>query len=141
MSKVLNIRLIAVLLLSFTGLLTGGCASLMSSAASGLADNLSSAMLNQDDPETVRDGAPSYLLLLDSFIEGNPDDPDLLAAGASLYASYGAVFAEEPERAARLTNRARNYGLRGMCESYAAACGWSTASYDEFVSTLDGVKQ
>jgi hypothetical protein len=141
MNKVLNFRLIAVLLLSGTGLLTGGCASLISSAASGLADNLSSAMLNQDDPETVRDGAPSYLLLLDSFIEGNPDDPALLAAGASMYASYGAVFAEDPERAARLTTRARDYGLRGMCESYAAACGWSTANYDEFVSTLDGVTQ
>ncbi len=108
----------------------------MSSAASGLADNLSSAMLNQDDPKTVRDGAPSYLLLLDSFIEGSPHDPALLAAGASLYASYGAVFAGDPERAARLTARARNYGLRGMCESYVGACSWSTDNYDEFVAFL-----
>ena len=141
MSKTRHIRLMAALLLSSAGLLLGGCATLISSAASGLADNLSSAMLNQDDPETVRDGAPSYLLLLDSFIEGNPDDPALLAAGASLYASYGAVFAEEPERAARLTARARDYGQRGMCESYVAACGWPTATYDEFVTSLSGVKQ
>jgi len=128
-------------LLAASGLLTGGCASLISSAASGLADNLSSAMLNQDDPETVRVGAPSYLLLLDSFIEGSPDDPELLAAGASLYASYGAVFAAEPERAARLTARARNYGLRGMCESYAAACGWASANFEDFVASLDGVTE
>jgi hypothetical protein len=141
MSKAKYVRLMASLLLSSTGLLMGGCASLMSSAASGLADNLSSAMLNQDDPETVRDGAPSYLLLLDSFIEGSPDNPTLLAAGASLYASYGAVFAEEPERAARLTSRARNYGQRSMCESYAGACNWPTANYEEFVASLDGVKR
>ncbi len=141
MSTLKHSRFLAVLLLSFTGLLTGGCASLMSSAASGLADNLSSAMLNQDDPKTVRDGAPSYLLLLDSFIEGSPHDPALLAAGASLYASYGAVFAGDPERAARLTARARNYGLRGMCESYVGACSWSTDNYDEFVASLDGVKK
>jgi hypothetical protein len=141
MSRAKHTPLIAALVLSSTGLLMGGCASLMSSAATGLAENLSSAMLNQDDPETVRDGAPSYLLLLDSFIEGSPDDPALLAAGASLYASYGAVFADDPERAARLTTRARSYGLRGMCESYAAACGWSSANYDDFVASLEGVKQ
>ena len=65
-------------------LLLSGCASLMSSAASGLADNLSAAVLNQNDPETVRDGAPAYLLLLDSFLEGSPDDPALLEAAAKL---------------------------------------------------------
>ena len=140
MSKTRHIRLMAAFLLSSAGFL-GGCATLMSSAASGLADNLTSAMLNQDDPETVRDGAPSYLLLLDSFIEGSPDDPALLAAGASLYASYGAVFAEDPERAARLTARARNYGQRSICESYADSCSWPTDNYDEFVASLSGVKK
>jgi hypothetical protein len=93
-----------------------GCASLMSSAASGLADNLSSAVLNQSDPETVRDGAPAYMLLLDSFLEGSPEDPDLLIAAANLYASYGAVFADVPERGARLTDRARDFGRKAFCE-------------------------
>ena len=117
----------------------GGCASLLSSAATGLADNLSLAILNQDDPETVRAGAPSYLLLLDSFVEGSPDDPDILAAAATLYATYGAVFADDEIRASRLTTRARRYALTAMCESYARACGWPDANYDEFVTTLDGV--
>ena len=111
----------------------------MSSAASGLADNLSSAILNQDDPETVRAGAPSYMLLLDSFLEGDPDNPELLASAATLYASYGAVFADNPVRASRLTTRARNYAGKAMCETYTPACDWPDASYDEFVATLDGV--
>lgn len=127
------------LLLAFASLSLSGCASLMSSAASGLADNLSSAILNQDDPETVRAGAPSYMLLLDSFLEGDPDNPDLLASAATLYASYGAVFADDPVRASRLTTRARNYAGQAMCETYAPACDWPDASYDEFVATLDGV--
>ena len=126
------------------GLLAGicllpGCASLMSSAASGLADNLSSAVLNQSDPETVRDGAPAYMLLLDSFLEGNPDDPGLLAAAANLYASYGAVFADDPERAARLTDRARRYGRQAICGSYRPACGWPSMDYGEFEATLGGL--
>ncbi len=116
-----------------------GCASMMSSVATGLADNLSIAILNQDDPETVRAGAPSYLLLLDSFVQGSPDDPDILAAGATLYATYGAVFVEDELRASRLTSRARRYALTAMCESYSPACSWPDATYDEFVATLDGI--
>jgi len=126
-------------LLVLASLQLAGCASMMSSAASGLADNLSAAILNQDDPETVRAGAPSYMLLLDSFLEGDPDNPDLLAAASKLYASYGAVFAGDPERAARLTARARGYAQKAMCASYVAACRWPGSSYDEFVATLDGV--
>ena len=37
----------------------GGCASLVSSATARMADNITVAILNQDDPETVRDGAPA----------------------------------------------------------------------------------
>jgi hypothetical protein len=126
-------------LLAITALQFGGCASLMSSAASGLADDLSSAILNQDDPETVRAGSPSYMLLLDSFIEGRPEDPVLLAAGARMYASYGAVFADDELRASRLTTRARNYAQRAMCETYKPSCDWPELNYDDFVATLDGI--
>ncbi|WP_405239506.1 TRAP transporter TatT component family protein [Lentisalinibacter orientalis] len=117
-----------------------GCASLVSSAASGFADNLSTAVLNQTDPETVRDGAPAYLLLLDSLVEGNPDDPAVLQAAAELYASYGAVFADDPERARRLTERARSYGERSLCLEYRPACAWDEQDYDAFEETLDGLR-
>ena len=130
---------LAALLLSAAGVLSAGCATLVSNAATGLADNLSSAILNQDDPETVRAGAPSYMLLLDSFLESNPDDPELLAAAAYLYASYGAVFADNEQRSARLTTRARDYALKAMCETYKGACDWQRANYDDFVASLQGV--
>lgn len=113
-----------------------GCAYLISKAASGFADNLSAAFLNQNDPETVRDGAPAYLLLLDSFLEGSPDDPALLAAAANMYASYGAVFADDAERARRLTKKARDYGARAICLSFKPACRWQGMSYDGYEVTL-----
>ncbi len=130
---------LAALLLSAACVLSAGCSTLVSNAATGLADNLSSAILNQDDPETVRAGAPSYMLLLDSFLEGSPDDPKLLAAAAYLYASYGAVFADNEQRAARLTTRAREYALKAMCETYKGACDWPHANYDDFVASLQGI--
>ena len=82
----INVR-ISQLVIIAACLMMSGCASLMSSAASGLADDLSAAVLNQDDPELVRDGAPAYMLLLDSVLESSPDDPELLTAAAKMYAS------------------------------------------------------
>lgn len=135
-----SFSLLRITLLIACGASLSGCAAMISSAATNLADNLSAAILNQDDPELVRAGAPSYLLLLDSFIEGNPDDPAILSAGATLYATYGAVFADDEVRASRLTTRARRYALTAMCESYVPSCDWGDATYDEFVATLDGVQ-
>jgi hypothetical protein len=116
-----------------------GCASMVSSAGSKFADNLSAAVLNQDDPETVRDGAPAYMLMLDSLLESSPDDPALLAAAANLYASYGAVFAAEPDRARRLTNRARTYGVKSLCHSYSPSCAWKGMPFELYERSLAGL--
>ncbi len=118
---------------------SAGCASMISSAASDFADNLSAAVLNQDDPETVRDGAPAYLLLLDSLLEGSPDDPALLAAAANLYASYGAVFADDPDRARRMTGRARAYGTKSLCRTYTPSCKWKGMPFEQYENTLTGL--
>ncbi len=127
------------LLIGVVALALSGCASLMSSAASGLTDSISDSILNQDDPETAKAALPTFMVLIDGFINDNPDDPEILASGATLYASYGAIFADNETRASRLTTRARGYALRAMCESYSPACGWPDANYDEFVATLDGI--
>lgn len=116
--------------------LISGCAALVSNAANRFADNLSAAVVNQNDPQLVRDGAPAYLLLLDSLIEGNPESPAVLAAAANLYASYGAVFADDPDRARRLTARARDYGFKAMCLSVRVSCAWGDLSYEQFELTL-----
>jgi hypothetical protein len=131
--------LIRILPLTLLFALTSGCASLMSSAATGLADSLSAAVLNQNDPETARAAIPAYMVLLDGILESNPDDPDLLAAAATMYATYGAVFAENELRASRLTTRARSYALRAMCTTYAESCNWPAMNYDDFVASVQGV--
>jgi hypothetical protein len=129
-----NAFLIGVFALALTG-----CSSLMSSAASGLSDSISDSILNQDDPETAKAALPTFMVLIDGFIMDNPENPDILASGATLYASYGAIFADDETRASRLTTRARGYALRAMCEEYRPACDWPDANYDEFVASLDGI--
>ncbi|HEX5788462.1 MAG TPA: TRAP transporter TatT component family protein [Woeseiaceae bacterium] len=125
----------------FAAMTLSGCAALVSNAASGVADDLSAALLNQDDPATARAAIPSYMVLIDMMVERDPDNPDVLSAAANLYATYGAVFVDDPVRAARLTSRARRYGLAAVCERYSPACDWRSANYDEFVASLDGLEE
>ena len=124
-------------LLAASALIVAGCASVMATAGSGLAGNLSTAILNQDDPELVRDGAPAYLLMLDSFVESSPDNEAALSAAANLYAAYGVVFVDDPIRARKLTVRARSYGQRALCAANKSACGIWELGYEHFVVALN----
>ena len=118
---------------------TISCTTIMTTATNGLAENLSLAILNQDDPETVRDGAPAYLLMLDSFVEGAPGDIGTLRSAAELYAAYGIVFVEDPDRAKRLTTRSRNYGRQALCASNASGCDIWTLPFEAFADAIKGL--
>ena len=115
-----------------------GCASVVSSATTRMAHNLSAAVLNQTDPETVRQGAPAYLLLVDSLIEDDPENSAVLQAGARLYVAYAAAFVADPERARRLTARAMGYADRALCKDYATACTPAARRADGFAAALEG---
>ena len=123
--------------------LSAGCSSIMSSATSSLADNLTGAILNQNDPETVRQGAPAYLLLIDGLIADSPENTNLLLAGASLYSSYSGAFVEDRERAVKLAEKGRDYGWRAMCSGDRSTCGSWSAPYGEFEAAVSvmGKKQ
>jgi len=98
--------------------------SLLLSACSvtQLPDNLSRAMLNQDDPEVVADGAPAYLLMLDALILTYPENERFLLAGAQLYGAYAGVFAQDEEQAQSMADKALEYARRALCEYDADAC-------------------
>lgn len=114
-----------------------GCALVINNAVDGMATNLTSAMLDQDDPDTVRQAVPAYLLLLDSFVQGDPDNPDLLHNTATLYAAYGGVFVDEPERATRLTTRAWKYAQRALCIEFPQSCDIRSMSFDQWQAFVD----
>lgn len=120
-------------------LLLPACATVVATAGSGVAGNLNTAILNQDDPELVRDGAPAYLLMLDSFVEGAPDNEAALASAAELYSAYGAVFVDNPQRARKLTKRGQAYGRRALCSAVEDVCGIWNDDYAEFVRRLQQV--
>jgi hypothetical protein len=101
-----------------------------------MAENLNTAILNQDDPVLVRDGAPAYLLMLDSFVDGAPENVVALSAASQLYSAYGVVFVNDPIRSRKLTARGQSYGQRALCAANKRACGIWELNYDEFVDRL-----
>jgi hypothetical protein len=120
--------------------IVSGCSSIASSAGSDLAGNLSTAILNQDDPELVRESLPAYLILLDSLAASPDAGPAVLGAAARLYSAYAVVFVTDPGRAATLASRARAYGLRATCVATPATCNLDTAPFGDLEAMLEGVK-
>ncbi len=112
--------------------LLAGCAGVVNKATQRFADNLGSAILNQDDPGTVRDGLPAYLLLLDALLEGDPKNSGTLLAAARLYGAYAGGFVAEPERAKHLANRAFGYARRATCERSPPLCAALEQPFEGF---------
>jgi len=123
-------------LLSIALLITiTGCSMIVSRSAA----NLTTAVVDHDDPNTVRDGAPAYLLLMDSLVVGSPDNEEVLRSAANLYSAYAALFITETDRAQRLTTRAYEYGQRAFCAHNEKACrivNLDYASYETRVTTF-----
>lgn len=94
------------------------------------------AVLDQDDPQLVAQGAPAYLLLIDGLIADDPEDVQLLLAGSRLYGAYASAFAGEPARMQRMTAHARSYAERALCAFSQVACGLRGASYDAMAAPL-----
>lgn len=128
---------LGVIFLIVVTTLLSGCGAAVSSVSGRMADGLSSAILNQDDPELVREGLPSYLLLLDSLARANPDSPATLSAAAQLYAAYGAALVDDRDRAKLLTARARRYGIQALCASNSDACELAGIPFDRFVEIIN----
>jgi len=132
---------VAPLLLCAAALFSSGCSNIAASAASGMADNLSVAILDQEDPELVREGIPAFMLLLDSMVQGAPDNSATLGAAAELYAIYGTAFVTDPGRAKTLTSRGRDYGLRALCAEDDEACGLESLSFEAFSAVIDDLDE
>ena len=133
-------RWIWVAVLIVSGGLLAGCASIMSSVTGDFADGLSEAILNNDDLETVRDGAPAYLIMLDGLIAQDPDNPSLLMSAATLNTAYAGAFVAAPEREVLMTDKAFDYAQRAACLEIKSSCVARSEPFDEFtrwVADLD----
>ncbi len=118
-----------------------GCSMIMSAATESLANSVSAGILNSEDPETVRDGAPAYLILIDGLLQNDPDNEGLLRAAATLNGSYASGFVEDVERRRRMAAKALQFAIRAMCRIDGRMCEPRAVPYDEFDIWLAGLEQ
>jgi hypothetical protein len=116
--------------------LTSGCSLFISSATSDLSDNLSYAIVNNDDLTMVEAGAPAYLLMIDGLLQKDPDNEKLLRTAASFYSTYAAVFVKDEARAQRLTGKALDYAFRAVCVRSPENCSLRAMSFQEFSAAI-----
>ncbi len=120
-------------------LLVGGCASLVSGITSQMADDLAGSILNSEDIDTVREGVPAYLLLVDSFLRSSPDSEDLLLAASNLNGAFSALLQDE-ERIKRLNAKSMRYVEHAACVSKSPLCDVRQQDYAQFEQTVSSLK-
>lgn len=117
-------------------LFLGGCASMVSSMTGEMATDLEASILNSRDVETVREGIPAYLLLIDSFLRRSPKDEDLLLAASNLHGSFS-VFIEDKARSKLLTDKSLEYALKATCVRRSSLCDLRNMDFETFKETVD----
>lgn len=107
-------QLLKMILLSSSLTLTA-CGSLLSSVSEDFAQNLNHVILNHNDPQTVTDAIPAYLLMQEALIEQQPDNQKLLLSTATLYRAYAGLIDKNKSRLKALTDKSFHFGLRAAC--------------------------
>ena len=115
------------------------------------ASDISKAVSENNDPYTVMQGLPAYLLLLDGLIESDPDDEELLKASARLLNAYASLLDAQlyliPEQSAeqiksiklqqqRLNNKALHRSQHAICIYSEIYCDLTNIRFDEFETRL-----
>jgi len=105
-----------LLMLGLMASLFTGCMSVALRLTPSLFPNFTSTIFEECDPELAREAIPSNLKLLEGLLKNDPDNKRILTALTLGFTGYSMLFIEDtdPERASRLYNRARNYGIRAL---------------------------
>jgi len=97
-----------------------------------LPKDLGYGVLNYDDLEVVRDGLPTYLLLVDGALITYPKSRNLLLTAASLNSAYSGVFIEDEERKLKMTEKAFEFSLRAICLYEEQTCQIKSMPFKDF---------
>ena len=122
------------LCLAFVAFLAA-CSTLTSSLTGGFSKDLSSAVLDSDDPDTVGQALPSYLLTVDALLKDS-ESADLFWTGAKLNSSYASQFVINTQQKQRLTDKAWKYAQQAACYEDERWCSVATMSQTDLETLL-----
>ena len=118
-----------------------GCASIISSVTEGLAEDMSSALLNTEDLQVAREGSAAFLIMLEGFLRSSPDSTALMQAGVTLNGAYATAFVDDPERRRLFAERAFELAQRASCAKLSWACSARTDDIEVLRANLNTLDQ
>ncbi|RDH82674.1 MAG: hypothetical protein DIZ80_10365 [endosymbiont of Galathealinum brachiosum] len=123
---------------------------------SNFSNNLNKAVKSNNDPQTVMQALPAYILLLDALIEDDPQDEDSLIASSRLMTAYAGLLGTELEilsseaengtniyhqnklkmQQEKLTEKALQRAARANCLYEENLCDLTSIKFSEFEKRL-----
>ena len=125
-------RLLGLLALLAWLVLAGGCAATI---GQGAGQRLAGAVLNSEDPDSIRQALPSYLLAMDALLQDS-DSAALYRSAAAMNSSYASQFAVTAGQKRRLADKAWRYAQKAACLEEETWCSVATLSHGELVLLL-----
>lgn len=106
-----------------------------------MVEDTAGVVMDSDDPETVRAGLPTFLLMIEGQLRSNPDDAELLRAAGGLYSAYAGAFVQDPARQARLAERAFEYTSRAAGLRREALGTLRDVEQDRFIEIVASIDE
>ena len=89
----------------------------------------------------VKEGAPAYLLMIDSLISKDPQNKPLLSNAAMLYTAYADLFVKDTQRSKKMAEKALNYASQAICLEKKGACKLKSESFKEFEKIISKMQK
>ena len=116
MTAMRSLKYVSLFFLITLAVACGTTRNLTVASTALLLEDVARASAKQSDLKLIREGMPSYLMLIDGMVEALPDNKKLLITAAQSYASYASAFIQDEDKAYALTlyARAKTYALRAL---------------------------
>ena len=78
-------------------------------------EKVKQSIVSQRDPELIKQGLPTLIILLDAAVAQDPDNPKLLLTASNMYSTYAQAFMtsrSDKKRAAIQYKKAKEYALK-----------------------------
>lgn len=100
-------RKLTILFCLVISVLFSSCSAL----TKNITESLTASLMQQEDVILVKDGAPSFLLLIEGLIYNDPDNKDLLSAGIQMFSAYGGIFVTETGRKELFNKKTKKWAI------------------------------
>lgn len=117
------------------------CSMIIDKQVTKFSNNLSDAITNFEDPETVASAIPTLLIVLESAARSDDASGQLKLSAAQMYGAYSGAFVNESKRQQVLSQRGFDYAKVGSCKVDKRWCDITKKDNDEFAQFVDQLNQ